>query len=432
MALTLKRRIFGTAGAGLSLALFALLGAASCSSTKESLVSPCASELTCGQACDATNLCGNGQYCGDDSKCTADCIPGDTRCGDGKSCSGTGHCVASSGGITLDPTGTGGTAATGGGGTDTGTGGACPSVAVDLSHQLPTVLLLVDQSASMDAKFGTSDRWITLRDALMDPAMGIVHTLQAQVRFGLTLFSGRNGAPPCPSLTNVAPMLNNYTPMDMAYPAPAAGAMTASVLIDDTPTGESIDGAVQLLAAVTDPGPKVIVLATDGEPDTCADPDPANEAGRTAAKERAIKAAQDAFAQGIFTFYISVGNEVSDQHATEMANVGQGFPRTDMMQRFYRANDQKALGDAFATIVAGVRNCSFQLSGTVKAGDESKGSVTLDGVAVPYNTPDGWILSSPSTVLLQGKSCETVKDKNDHKIAAGFPCGSIVPFKPPH
>jgi von Willebrand factor type A domain len=420
MARTVRRRIFGSAGAGLGLALFALVGMASCSGSQGSLVSPCKSELTCGQACDPTNACGTGQYCGDDAKCTAECVAGDKRCGDGKTCSGTGHCVAATGPDIL--IGSGGTSSSGGG--STGTGGSCASTNVDLSHQLPTVLLLVDQSGSMDAKFGTSDRWQTLRTALMDPT-GIVKSLQAQVRFGLTLFSGRNGAPPCPELTSVAPMLNNFPPIDTAYPVPT------SAIIEDTPTGESIDGAVKLLAAVTDPGPKVIVLATDGEPDTCADPDPGDDAGRTAAKERAIKAAQDAFAQGIFTFYISVGDEVSDMHATEMANVGQGFPRNDPMQRFYRANDQKALTDAFAIIVAGVRNCSFQLSGTVASGDEALGTVTLDGAPVPYNSPDGWRLSSPSTVELTGKSCDTVKDKNDHKITAEFPCGSIVPFKPP-
>ena len=422
MARTVRRRIFGSAGLGFGLGLFALVGMASCSGSEGSLVSPCKSELMCGQACDPTNACETGKYCGADGKCTAECVAGDKRCGDGQTCSGSGHCIKGSG-LTL---GTGGTSSSGGGSASTGaTGGVCAATNVDLSHQLPTVLLLVDQSASMNAMFGTSDRWQTLRTALMDPAMGIVNTLQAQVRFGLTLFSGRNGAPPCPELTSVAPMLNNFPPIDMAYPVPT------TAIIDDTPTGESIDGAVQLLAAVKDPGPKVIVLATDGEPDTCADPDPGDDAGRTAAKERAIKATQDAFAQGIFTFYISVGNEVSDMHATEMANVGQGFPRNDPMQRFYRANDQKALTDAFATIVAGVRNCSFQLSGTVKNGDEVNGVVTLDGALVPYNSPDGWRLSSPSTVELTGKSCDTVKDKNDHKITAEFPCGSIVPFKPP-
>jgi len=223
----------------------------------------------------------------------------------------------------------------------------------------------------------------------------------------------------------------NTLVVDAAYPSPMMGAPTTSVLIDDTPTGESIDGAAKILQAVTDPGPKVIVLATDGEPDTCADPDPDGQAGNDRAKEVAIKATQDAFAQGVFTFYISVGNVVSDIHATEMANVGQGFPRNDPMQRFYRANDQAALADAFAKIVEGVRNCSFQLNGTVKDGGETEGKVTLDGTQLQLGDPNGWRLSSPTTVELTGTACETVKDKNDHKVEAEFKCGTIVPFKPP-
>jgi hypothetical protein len=297
----------------------------------------------------------------------------------------------------------------------------CASTNVDLGHQLPTVLLLVDQSASMNADFGTSDRWQTLRTALMAPKTGIVDALQAQVRFGLTLYSGRDGAAPCPALTTVAPALNNFMAIDTAYPVPT------TAIIDDTPTGESIDAAAKILQAVPDPGPKVIVLATDGEPDTCAVPDPQTPE----AKEVAIKAAQDAFAMGVFTYYISVGNEVSDAHATEMANVGQGYPRADKMQRFYRANDQKALVDAFATIVEGVRTCSFQLNGTVKEGSETSGTVMLDGAVLPLDSANGWRLSSPTTVEFVGQACETVKDKNDHKVTAEFPCDSIIPFDPP-
>jgi von Willebrand factor type A domain len=416
MARTVKPRIFGRVGVGLGLVVLALGGSTSCSGDKESLVSPCKSELTCGNPCDNVSMtCGSGQFCGDDSTCTAECIPGDKRCGDGKTCNGYGRCVSANGpninvgGTSSLPTGTG------------GDNGVCASTDVDLGHQLPTVLLLVDQSASMNEKFGTSDRWQTLRTALMDPATGIVNTLQKQVRFGLTLFSGMNGMAPCPTLTNVAPMLNNFAPIDAAYPQPT------TAIIDDTPTGESITAAAKILQAVTDPGPKVIVLATDGEPDTCATPDPQTPE----AKEMAVKAAQDAFAMGVFTYYISVGNEVSDAHATEMANVGQGYPRADKMQRFYRANDQAALAMAFATIVEGVRTCSFQLNGTVKDGMEADGAVTVDGAAVKLNDPNGWRLSSPTTVELVGKTCDTVKDKNDHKVTAKFPCGSIIPFKPP-
>ena len=297
----------------------------------------------------------------------------------------------------------------------------CASTDVDLGRQLPTVLLLVDQSGSMNERFGTSDRWQTLRTALMDPAAGIVNTLQGQVRFGLTLYSGRDGAAPCPTLTNVAPALDNFMPIDRAYPVPT------SAIIDDTPTGESITAAAALLQAVTEQGPKVIVLATDGEPDTCAKPD----LQTPEAKEMAVKAAQDAFAMGVLTYYISVGNAVMDDHATEMANVGQGYPRGDRMRRFFRANDQAALASAFADIVDGVRTCSFQLDGTVKDGGEVDGTVMVDGTVIPLDEANGWRLSSPTTVELRGKTCALVKDKNDHKVTAEFPCGTITPFKPP-
>lgn len=411
MAWTVTRRIFGGGvGLGWLLALWACGG-----SDDGSLVSPCKSQLVCGAACDVTKPCGAGQHCGTDGSCTAECIKGDSRCGDGQTCSDSGTCITGPV-ISIGGSSSGGGSANTGG--DTGT---CAMTDVDLGHQLPTVLLLVDQSGSMDAEFGTSDRWQTLRTALMDPTMGIVKTLEGQVRFGLTLYSGRDGAAPCPALTTVAPMLNNFTPIDMAYPVPT------TAIIDDTPTGESITAAAKILQAVTDPGPKVIVLATDGEPDTCAVPDPQTPE----AKEMAIKAAQDAFAMGVFTFYISVGNEVSEDHAREMANVGQGYPRADMTKRFYRANDQKELGDAFATIVNGVRSCSFALNGTVKDGSEVEGMVSLDGVTLKLGDPDGWRLSSPSTIEFRGKACDTVKDQNDHKVSARFPCGTIVPFDPP-
>lgn len=415
MARTARNKILFNVGVGFGLLLSGLVGVASCGgSTGESQVSPCATKLSCGQPCSSAMACGQGQYCGADAKCTADCLVGESSCGPGKTCNGSGRCVAG-----IDLGGLGGSESMPGGG---GGGGVCASTDVDLTHQMPTVLLLVDQSGSMKEKFGASDRWQTLRTALMDPAAGIVPTLQAQVRFGLSLYSGRNGQAPCPTLTNVAPLLNNAAPIGAAYPVPT------SAIIDDTPTGESIDAAVVQLQKVTEPGPKVIVLATDGEPDTCADPDSGNGAP---AKEVAIKAAQDAFAVGIFTFYISVGSDISAVHAREMANVGQGFPRTDPKNRFYLANDQKALGDAFSTIVNGVRNCSFQLNGTVKAGSETLGNVTLDGVALPVNGPNGWRLSSPTTIELVGGACTSVKDEKDHKVSAKFPCGSIVPFKPP-
>ncbi len=419
MARTVRRTIFGSVGLCIGLALTVVGGGvASCNKADDSLVNPCDSKIQCGAACDAGNRCVSGQHCGLDQKCKADCVPGDARCGDGLRCDGaTGRCIT---GTIIDVGGSSGTGGPGAGGDN----GTCASTDVNLDNQLPTVLLLVDQSGSMNANFGMSDRWQTLRTALMDPMDGIVNTLQGQVRFGLSLYSSLNGAAPCPALTTVAPALNNFGAIDTAYPRPT------SAILDDTPTGDSIIAAARILAGVTEPGPKVIVVATDGEPDSCATPDPQTPE----AKELVIKAAQDAFAMGVFTFYISVGNEVSEEHATEVANVGQGYPRTDRTKRFYLANDQAALADAFKTIVNGVRTCSFQLNGTVKDGSETDGTVTLDGMALQLNDPNGWRLSSPSTIELLGTACDAIKnsDKNtSHHISASFTCGAVIPFKPP-
>jgi hypothetical protein len=406
-----KRRFSTTFGVGVG-ALLAALAAASCSKTEESLVSPCESELSCGQACSSVAPCGSGQFCGPEATCTAQCVQGDARCGDDKRCDGNGKCVSK---MQL-----GGLGGTDGGGVG-GNSGVCADAKITLDKQIPNVLLLVDQSSSMNAAFGGSDRWQVLRTALMTPGTGIVNTLQAEVRFGLSLYSGRNGAMPCPELTNVAPALNNFAAIDATYPVPT------TAIIDDTPTGESIDAARDSLLALTEPGPKVIVLATDGEPDTCQFYDSMPDEGRAVA----IKAAQDAFQVGVFTFYISVGNDVSDMHATEMANVGQGYPRNDAMQRFYRANNQAELKDAFQTIVNGVRSCAFALNGMVKAGAETEGTVVLDGAVLPLNDPNGWHLSSPTTIQLDGKACETVKDDKKHELSASFTCGSIVPVEVP-
>src|SRR5882672_3020825 len=91
MARTVTRRIFGSVGVGVSLLLGAVSGCGA--GEGESLVSPCKSELTCGKPCDLTNFCAKGQFCGSDSSCTAQCVAGDHRCGDGKRCDDNGKCV---------------------------------------------------------------------------------------------------------------------------------------------------------------------------------------------------------------------------------------------------------------------------------------------------------------------------------------------------
>jgi len=76
--------------------------------------------------------------------------------------------------------------------------------------------------------------------------------------------------------------------------------------IDETPTGESIRELAKRLAAIEDDpeAPMAIVVATDGETDTCAEPNP-----RTVRRKRSPR--PTAFAMGISPYVISVGDQAS-------------------------------------------------------------------------------------------------------------------------
>jgi hypothetical protein len=363
----------------------------------------------CGAVCASDSSCPTGQYCGLSGTCTADCAEGAAQCPSGQVCNVHGKCVPNGGG-------TGGSGGDGTGGffgasTGSGTGGdGCPDVVVKFEKQIPTDMLLNDQSGSMTAAFGNGNRWDVLYDVLMNANDGIVKTLQNDIRFGLALYTSDGGSAggTCPMLTKVPLALGNYAAIDAAYnPQSPAG---------DTPTGESVAAVAKDLAANTAVGPKIIVLATDGEPDTCAVPNP--QTGQA----DSVKAVQDAFAQGIKTFVISVGAEVSDAHLQDVANAGVGMNGAP----FYKALDPQALVQAFDTIINGVRSCTLKLDGTVDQAGAASGKVSLDGMPLGYEDPNGWRLAAADEIELLGTACETIK-QGDHSLLVEFPCGIVVP-----
>jgi hypothetical protein len=171
----------------------------------------------------------------------------------------------------------------------------------------------------------------------------------------------------CPILTEVAFGLQNHSAIQGVYAAataPGGG---------DTPTGESVDAVAAQLVAVNDNSPKVIVLATDGEPDTCEDPD-AQEAGparQEAARQLSITSVENAYASGVLTFVISVGQDVALTHLQDLANAGQGQPVGGANNvPYYVTNNQGDLSAAFLDIInnPGVRNCVFDLNVQVPPG----------------------------------------------------------------
>ena len=290
----------------------------------------------------------------------------------------------------------------------------CADADVKFEAQTPTVLLLIDQSGSMTEDFGGTDRWQAVHDALLDPDNGLVPDLEDKIRFGMALytsFDGNEGGA-CPVITATTPALNNYAAIEASY--------AAAKPEDETPTGDSITVVTPTLVMDPSPGNKVIVLATDGEPDTCAEPNPQN------GQQQSVDAAAAAFAQGVRLYVISVGAEVSDGHLQDVANAGVGVGQGDPDAPFYKANDADALAAAFAEIVEGVRDCKLDLDGKVAEGGEAECVVSVNDVPVPYGTEDGWQLNGPSEVELVGEACDAIQD-GEVVVSIKCACGIVTP-----
>lgn len=298
---------------------------------------------------------------------------------------------------------------------DVGEDEGCVDVTVNVEPVIPTLVLLIDQSGSMTSNFNGVSRWNAVYDTLMNMTDGVVLQLEDRVRFGLALYTSNGGdaGGMCPMIVDEPPALNNYVAIDAAYaPENPQG---------DTPTGDSIDVVAASLNVFSEPGPKGIVLATDGEPDTCEIPNP--QTGQL----EAITATQNAYTDGISTYIISVGNQVSEQHLQEMANAGVGKLPSDMMDPapFYQALDSQQLIDAFQAIIAEFVSCEFTLDGEI-TGDPCDGTIEIDGQEIECGVD--WEATSSDTIELLGGTCDLIKDGEDHSIDVTFPCGSVDVF----
>jgi hypothetical protein len=305
---------------------------------------------------------------------------------------------------------------------DPGAGGSatvCVDLEVDFERVTPTVVLLIDQSGSMTQPFDNGlDRWQTLVQTLTDPQDSLIKKLETSVRFGMALYTSDDGfgtgpAPrECPLLTSVDISVSNFTNMSSVL------ANTANGPNGDTPTAESMAAVAAELKAFAEEGPKSIILATDGDPDTCEDPDANDDEG---SKARSVAAVGAAYAEGIPTHVISVGDEVTASHLKALAVAGSGG---DASAEAYTALDTEALVRAFDQIIGSVRTCDFTLQGTVAPNDAARGTVVLDGEALVYGDPNGWVMPDESTVRIQGRACDTVQ-ADASGISMSFPCDAI-------
>ena len=327
-----------------------------------------------------------------------------------------------------------GASASGNGGTGTGSAGnfvhtgegqGCATADVRAARVTPTIWLVVDGSGSMSEPFGTSDRWTSLREALMEPTTGVVPTLQAAVIWGLVeydgpidigAFFGMPTAGACPRLVVVEPTLNNFAAMDPAYPAAPLGG--------STPTHNALDA---VLTRVTTPAPSpdgiisptYVVLATDGQPnDMCSGGIGAD------ASPLVLAAAQKIADTGTKMYVISLagGDAALQAHLEQVAMIGgTGKPPFTPMSK-------DDLVKTFEEIVGGAVGCQIHLNGKVTLGSECSGYVNVGGAGdLPCNDPNGWHLKDEQTVEITGTACDAFKANKEASLHASFPCDVFTP-----
>lgn len=365
----------------------------------------------CGRACADDAACEAGLHC-KEGACWAACTDS-TECGAGE-CSPQGRCVADDDNIMLNPFTTDPTPP------KEGDAPVCIEGQVEFKPVVPQVWLLLDRSGSMSEYLGTTSRWDALGAVLLgEPTdvtdRGVVGSFEDRVAFGAVFYTTGSATTGCVlDLESVALAANNYVDIRQRYRklSPTGG----------TPTADSVAATVAV-AASSDltGGPKLLVLATDGAPGSCA-------ARTEAATTEVEKEVALAFSKGIRTFAISIASSTDIPHMQRVANIGVGLPVTgSIVAPLYTAASQTELSSAFTTILSEVpRSCVFSLNGRVQAENADRGSVKLAGQPVTYGDPDGWVLRQPDQVELVGAACDRVQAGED-ALDITFPCAVFTP-----
>ena len=325
--------------------------------------------------------------------------------------------------------GTGGTIIVGTGGLgDTGSGGDvgigvdaatpnCGQTSVSVMPLPPDILIVQDRSLSMtddsndqpctggsaagDGNCGATSKWAQVTAALNQ----VVGQTQTTVNWGLIFFGDE-----------VKSCVPGTTP-DVAITPGASSQMIQAAFngvlftgSTGTPTTAVMNSAVQYLQGLTDPNPKYLLLATDGEPN-CAGGN-VNATDATGA-ENAVSTANMA---GFPTFVVGIAT-ATDAMATNTLNamaVNGGEAQTGATTQYYSVTDTAGLETVLAQIVGKTVSCTIPLTGV--SGDLDKVAVSAkdasgNTIEIMEDDVNGWSYTDPTktAIILNGDACSNLK-----------------------
>jgi hypothetical protein len=306
----------------------------------------------------------------------------------------------------------------------------CASTQVSASRTPINVILVVDRSTTMGiTPFGNYlTRWLAIRAALLEDPGGLVPSYQESIRFG---FQGFTGFPPdsCPNVVSVPHALNNYQKILEVFDAPTT--VPGFNPLGQTPTGEALKVIVDKLESVAKDeldvksDPFYMLIATDGQPDTCAAPNAEDDpATYPEAAQSVVDQVKRAFSFGVKSYVLSVGTDTSREHLQAVANVGVNKANAP----FWTASDDKGLRDALSAIIGAASSCALNLKGSITNVDKacSSGTVMLNSKKLPCSNQDGWRIVNATSIELVGASCTTYKTNLNAILTVEFPCDAVT------
>jgi hypothetical protein len=238
--------------------------------------------------------------------------------------------------------------------------------------------------------------------------MGVVTQLETKAYFGSSLYTCNGNSV---DLKNVPRALSNAAAIRTSIDTSGGPA-------ENTPTAAAIDAMVAAFAASPAPAgsPPVIVLATDGAPNSCN-----QNLNQSQYNLQSENAAGAAFAAGIPVYVLAIGAQQNAGHFQTLANRGQGSTTN---VTYYPVTNAAALQAAFQTIINGVISCDLTLTSGIDPTQAMNGTVTVNGMQLTYGSD--WILVNGNIIRVQGAACNSLKNSPNPAVSATFPCGSVI------
>ena len=307
------------------------------------------------------------------------------------------------------------------GGTDANsTSTGCAQQNVSIQALPPDIMIVLDRSLSMtdkpdgtvcaggslsgDGKCGTDSKWYQTRIAVET----VVQNTQAAVNWGLW-WLGDESTTCGASTTAAVPIIpigqDSYTPIQAALDG---NTFTGA---PGTPTAAVVKNAHAYMSTLTDPNPKFLLLATDGEPN-CAN----GNVGSTDTTG-ATNAITNAHTAGIPTFVVGIATTTVATATTLLNSAAQAgcYPQTGAATQYYAVTDTASLQDTLSRIVGIATSCTIPLQNVPTDQDWNVAISATDStgthVEVPNSATDGWAYTdaSKSSITLVGTYCDGMK-----------------------